>query len=225
MKNLIALTLSLLLSSLSYSALYDRGNGLIYDDVLDITWLQDANYAQTSGYDSDGKMNWNDANNWASNFTYEGHVDWRLPETIDIGNDGPTYYNSHEGVDWGVNLTNHSEMSHLFYESLGNLSVHSTEGCTTADPSKCLNNSSFFVNIMYSDYWSSTSFILDNNNAWDFSFGVGNQDFNSKDSIAYAWPVHDGDIGLAPVPLPAGIYLFLMGLVGLVGVKLRGRNA
>ena len=32
----------------SQAALYDRGNGLIYDDVLDITWLQDANYAKTT---------------------------------------------------------------------------------------------------------------------------------------------------------------------------------
>ncbi len=39
-----ALTLTaLLVSSLSANAaLYDRGNGLIYDDVLDITWLQAA---------------------------------------------------------------------------------------------------------------------------------------------------------------------------------------
>ena len=40
------------------AALYDRGNGLIYDDVLNITWMQDANYAQTSGYEADGQMAW-----------------------------------------------------------------------------------------------------------------------------------------------------------------------
>ena len=78
MRNIIFL---LLLSFNATAALYDRGNGLIYDDVLDITWLQDANYAQTSGYDSDGAMTWNDANNWALNLTYEGYSDWRLPVT------------------------------------------------------------------------------------------------------------------------------------------------
>ena len=36
--------------------LFDRGNGLIYDDVLDVTWLQDAQYAKISGYDADGMM-------------------------------------------------------------------------------------------------------------------------------------------------------------------------
>ena len=40
---LVLLCLSVSLSV--NAALYDRGNGLIYDDVLDITWLQDANYA------------------------------------------------------------------------------------------------------------------------------------------------------------------------------------
>ena len=36
------------LTSPIHAALWDRGGGLIYDDVFDITWLQDANYAKTS---------------------------------------------------------------------------------------------------------------------------------------------------------------------------------
>ena len=60
---LVLLCLSVSLSA--NAALYDRGNGLIYDDVLDITWLQDANYAQTSGYDTDGRMTWIEAKAWA----------------------------------------------------------------------------------------------------------------------------------------------------------------
>ncbi|MDZ7752733.1 MAG: hypothetical protein U5S82_13950 [Gammaproteobacteria bacterium] len=35
----------LMLSGAASATLFDRGRGLIYDDVLDITWLQDANYA------------------------------------------------------------------------------------------------------------------------------------------------------------------------------------
>ena len=43
--------------------LHDRGGGLIYDDVLNITWLQDANYGAGSIYDNgdsitDGRMTW-----------------------------------------------------------------------------------------------------------------------------------------------------------------------
>jgi hypothetical protein len=32
------------------AALVDRGGGLIYDTTLDITWLSDANYAETDLY-------------------------------------------------------------------------------------------------------------------------------------------------------------------------------
>ena len=49
MRSLIIIIVSFFLLSPVYAALYDRGEGLIYDDVLDITWLQDANYAMTSG--------------------------------------------------------------------------------------------------------------------------------------------------------------------------------
>lgn len=59
-----------------------------YDTVLDITWLADANYAQTSGYDADGLMNWATANTWAANLSFynpatnQTYADWRLP-TVD----------------------------------------------------------------------------------------------------------------------------------------------
>ena len=61
MKQLIDIqffTTILLLSfaTISEAALIDRGNGLLYDPDLDITWLADGNYAKTSGYDDDGKM-------------------------------------------------------------------------------------------------------------------------------------------------------------------------
>jgi len=38
------------ITNISNAGLIDRGEGMIYDDVLDITWLQDSNYAKTSGY-------------------------------------------------------------------------------------------------------------------------------------------------------------------------------
>ena len=44
-KHTLALVGLSLITLSANAALYDRGNGLIYDDVLDITWLQDANYA------------------------------------------------------------------------------------------------------------------------------------------------------------------------------------
>jgi hypothetical protein len=60
MKNLLGLVLvgSFAFSGLANAALHDRGNGMIYDSDQDITWLQDANYAMTSGHDDDGRLNW-----------------------------------------------------------------------------------------------------------------------------------------------------------------------
>ncbi|EGK72256.1 hypothetical protein METUNv1_01372 [Methyloversatilis universalis FAM5] len=36
-----------LASGVAQAPLHDRGGGLVYDDVLDVTWLADANYART----------------------------------------------------------------------------------------------------------------------------------------------------------------------------------
>lgn len=44
----------LIISGSVDAALVDRGGGMIYDTDRDITWLQDMNYAKTSGYDADG---------------------------------------------------------------------------------------------------------------------------------------------------------------------------
>jgi hypothetical protein len=41
------------------AALYDRGSGLIYDDILNVTWMQDAAYHVTSNapnVDANGKV-------------------------------------------------------------------------------------------------------------------------------------------------------------------------
>ena len=77
--------MTLLHSITANSALYDRGSGLIYEDVLDITWLQDAHYTVTSGYvhanlrqsdnvteniNGDGSVGWNAAKAWAEGLVY-----------------------------------------------------------------------------------------------------------------------------------------------------------
>ena len=61
------------------AALENRGGGMIYDTVNNITWLADMNYAKTSGFDSDGLMTWTDAKAWAENLSFGGFDDWRLP--------------------------------------------------------------------------------------------------------------------------------------------------
>ena len=85
--------LTLILTAPSRAALQDRGSGLIYDDILDITWMEHANYSGET-------MTWSDAMNWADSFVFQGYNDWRLP-TSDI---------SCTGYD-----CTGSEMGHLYY--------------------------------------------------------------------------------------------------------------
>ena len=204
----------------SFGALYDRGNGLIYDDVLDITWLQDANYAKTSGYDPDGAMNWYDAQDFVGELAYGDYNNWRLPSA---GN-ATVGYNE---------IT--SELAHMFYINLNNPGgyncpplLYAPTGYSCESANSGLHNTSFtdatfggsnesFVNVEVGHYWHSNSWVLSHYDGFLHLYAPLDTDIG-----VYIWPVHDGDIGASPVPLPAGIYLFLSGLVGL-GL-MRGRN-
>jgi len=154
------------------ATLSDLGGGLIYDSDQDITWLQDANYAMTSGYDADGRMDWQSAVDWVDDLVYGGYDDWRLPTTVDgpdarvvIGYDGTTTA--------GWNITT-SEMGYMFYENLENLSYYATDG-THPQADFGLKNTSFFINLQPTDYWSGTEQAVHPSTAWYFSFAVGNQ--------------------------------------------------
>ena len=116
MRSLIFL---LLLSFNATAALYDRENGLIYDDVLDITWLQDANYAQTSGYDNDGKMSWADAKAWSSNLSFEG------AETSDLRLGSRVYVRVKNHLNW-------ADLVAPFVTPLGRSGVTSQLICTAS---------------------------------------------------------------------------------------------
>ena len=66
--------------------LFDNGLGgtvhLVYDDDLNVTWLGDANFAQTSGFDADGALTWNEAITWADSLVLATLSNWRLPTTV-----------------------------------------------------------------------------------------------------------------------------------------------
>lgn len=113
-----------LLAKGAEGALHDRGGGLIYDDALNVTWLADANYAKTSGYDANGLMDWYQARRWADNLVYAGYDDWRLPTLRDGGL--ADYTQANYGTDYGYNVrtvgddgTVFSELAYMYYVNLG----------------------------------------------------------------------------------------------------------
>jgi hypothetical protein len=143
-----------LAATTAQAALIDRGSGLLYDDELDVTWLQDANLfisqytadntivdtiinnvGTVSGHalvasdfdTSDGRMTWWGAQAWAANLSYGGYDDWRLPTITDTGASGCDL--STNGTDCGFNsATATSELAHMYFNNLGLDALVSTTG-------------------------------------------------------------------------------------------------
>jgi hypothetical protein len=213
--------LGLSISGVSQASLTDRGGGMIYDDVLDITWLQDANYAKTSGYDADGRMSWAEANEWVSSLRYGGYNDWRLPGVAPVNGSFFDYGFAYDGSkDEGYNISNiYSELGYMFYENLGNNGKFDNAGieigCTTR--SYCLTNTGLFDNFVSFAYRAETEYSSNPDNAWILTTFSGYQISSEKDRLFYAWAVRSGDI--AVVPVPAAVWLMGSGLIGLIGMR------
>jgi len=203
-----------------------------YDTTLDITWLADANAVGTA-------MNWVDANAWVSGLNINGITGWRLPTTTPIN--GSSYNTSFttnatsdtgyaDSAGWLDGSGNPvSEMGHMFYVTLGDLGFCPPDG-GDANPETCdsggttawgLTNTGPFSNVQSGfqsgNYWSGSA--LDSYNAWGFRFSHGRQDINGQLGGHFAWAVRSGDV--SAVPVPAAVWLFGSGLIGLLGLAKR----
>ncbi len=195
-------------STMAQAALVDHGAGLIYDDVLDVTWLQNANYA-------DGSMTWGAAQTWVGNLDYQGYSDWRLPTISPLN--GSTYdlSVSYDGTsDIGYSNSNlASELGYLFHVNLGYSSKY--EGFSMPSNYGSDGNSVFGSSLQSAKYWSGSG--LSGTVALYFDMSDGYQGSSSKANSFYALAVHDGN--LSSVPVPAAVWLFGSGLIGLMGFR------
>lgn len=224
-----------LMAESAQAALIDRGGGLLYDDVLNVTWLQDANYAKTSGYDVDGWMSWNEAQDWVADLVYYDSVrkvaysDWRLPRVLPVNGVSFNYLSSYDGsTDWGYNNTSpNSELAFMYYVNLGLKGYRDTTGAVSPDwgifgdgsDDGHDDNVGYYdqndvgpvKNLQASWYWTGTEFAPDaEDDAWTLMFGDGSQMAIHKLSYyTHVWVVRDGDVAaMQPVPLPGAAWLF-----------------
>jgi len=194
----------------SQGSLVDRGGGLLYDEVLDLTWLQDASWAQTSGYKANGKMNWKDANAWARSLVYRDEVrgvdltGWRLPRVRPRSGQAWNGRFCLDGSsDEGYNFsTPHSELAWMFYMNLGLCGYYSPAGEEQPHSGAGGNGKMGYVvnvglvkNLVSHIYWTSTPAepYLDRN-GWMFDFIFGFQNFYNQNDMLCAWAVRDGDV-------------------------------
>ncbi len=196
-----------------------NGYEAYYDTVLNITWLADANYAKTSGYDADGKLNWDAAKAWAAGLNINGVTGWRLPNIKPVAG-GFHYVRSDDGsTDIGYNITStHSELAHLYYVTLGNKGYVDTTGALQAGYG--LSNTGPFSNVQASAYWSSEYYGPGTYEVWSFLTDRGYQYSSNMYNSYYAWAVRSGDVAAA-VPESQSYALALAGLAVAVAVRRR----
>lgn len=221
--HVLSLSIALLASTSAHAALISRlGGQAIYDTDLNITWIADANLAQTqtfgvAGISDYGQMNWYAANDWIAAMNaanYLGFSNWRLPTTVQpdiscIPNGFSLFYVGGPGCYVG-------EMGHLHYDEFGGTYAISYSLDDLADPGDPIELAKF-SNIQIVKYWTSTSLENDPDRAWNFSFAFGSQDALYKaDAPLHVLAVRDGDVGV--VPIPAALWLFGSGLLGLAAI-------
>lgn len=193
----------------THAALHDLGEGLIYDDIQDLIWLQDANLPLTedfgvSGIDATGGMDWDTANAWVAAMNaarYKGYQDWRLwrvvqpdpscSEQLDPGNPWPL-----QGRGFGCEG---NELAML----LRQLPLPATAP---------------FVNFNGDAYWSGTAYAPDPENfAWALRVDTLSQRQRAQSFAHFAWPVRDANMR-PPQPVPASSVWALFALTLLLGL-------
>lgn len=202
---LFAMLLFFGIVGIASATLIDQGCGLIYDDELEITWLQNANLAATetfgvSGINSDGMMSWYTANDWIDAMnasSYLGYKDWRLP--------------LFEGIPMGIN-----ELGYMYWQNMSANQTMNKTGNQTVGEVTLYNISDYpyCTNYLYvGEEWDET-------HTQSFAFGL--LDAYRADFDFPVWAVRSGDIS-APAPVPEPATILLIG-TGLIGMSMFGRK-
>ncbi len=185
------------------ATLIDRGNGLIFDDVLNITWLQNANLLG-------GTLGRTGALAWAVDLDFGGFTDWRLP-LMDLDGDGVV-------VDCdtaGEPQCRDNELGYMYYQNLN--------GAGGDKRGNQIGDGGVVILDIQTVYWSSTVFAPNPNRSWAFHFSNGFQEDRAAGGGNFVWAVRPGDSVV--IPEPALIELATCGVIFMLGCAASRRRA
>jgi len=241
----LTMALGLTLALPTQAALFDRGNGLIYDNVLNVTWTSDANLFKTMA-SIDGSLVSRiiasvptviDTPNVYDTPAYSGYYNVRASDfSVAAGSlnwfgakawVGYLNHINYRGYnDWSLPTTAvfcvsyscaNSQLGELFYNELGGV---------VFQPITTTHNTNYglFKNLQSPSYWSGTEWASNPSNVFSFGAADGSQNLGSKPygSSGYsAWAVRSGDVAAVPEP---EMWALLLAGVGLVGFASRRRK-
>ena len=198
-----------------------------YDDVLDISWLTDANA------NPEGNVIWESAKTWADGLDTLGFADWRLPYASVAAGAGPIeramvapiwpghICDGSGGMDEVACRDN--EMAYMFYYNLGGTQGSNLTGDLTVGGVNLTN----IQNIQFSGTEAGNFSGPGTAIAWRYGFNGGGNGIIYQSISPFArgaaWAVRSGDVGAAAVPAPETWLLMAAGL-GLLGFGRKPRR-
>ncbi len=201
----------LLSTGLVQAALSEPVDGMAYDDVLDLCWLQDVSIL--------GTRTWDDANAWAAGLTVGGQTGWRLAR---VSNASPTasLFDCSSGTEQEC-INRGNELGYMYYY---NLTPASDIPPTDFGPDLTGNQGPFLS--IPNKIWSGTA--RSSNIAWFFAPIIGLQSLGAKSNLEYGWAARPGQCPTAQ-PVPA-LGVWELGVLGLLlmllaRARLRGFGA
>lgn len=201
--------------------LVDRGGGLLYDDVLGVTFLQDANYALTTGYSAPGvniktgQMTWAAANTWAKTLVYHNpanntdYIGWQLASNSPVNGASFNYTVAKDGsTDLSFNISSpNSMLMYMYYVNLGLTGLFDKDGFQTATwgvnrngvlPPDKKADIGLIRNLQTDIYWSATPYDATPGEAFVGSMSGGGQGHQLQSKEYFAWAVNKGDVAALP---------------------------
>lgn len=212
MKKTLIASLVFSLSGVAHAALHDRGDGLVYDDVLNITWTQRTGGSGTGlGTTGQGILSCMECYNGTSTDNSPTRIwngiettGWRLPKRLS-----------------GNTPSTSSELGYMFIVNLGLTGAHVPGGnkvdITTA-------NGVTIFDVTEDVYWMAEEWETPNGYGFLWSFEIDRSpqlDPLYQNNYGALWYVRDGDVAAIPEPSTYAMMLAGLGLVGLAARRYR----